>query len=180
MDTFQAWLVDTLGSVTLVHEFMRSKYGWPACESIHFLGLSMLIGAIGTFDLRLLGMAKRIPLGALHRVVPWGVLGYGINIITGSMFLTTEPNQYIYNPAFHFKILFMGIAGLNVLLFYSAMFRKIRYLGPGDQAPMLARIIGGVSLCMWVGVIICGRMLTFYRPSVCDTEILSFPFFCIP
>lgn len=180
MDTFQAWLVETLGSFTFFGPFMHSRYGWPVCESVHFIGLSMLVGVIGTFDLRLLGMAKMIPLAALHRMVPWGVMGYGLNVLTGSMFLTTEPNQYIYNPAFHFKMLFMGIAGLNILVFYTAMFRRIRTLGPGDQAPRLARIIGGVSLCMWVGVIICGRLLTFYRPSLCESEILNFPFFCIP
>jgi hypothetical protein len=177
---FQPWLVDTLMSVKIFQPFMHTRWGWPAAESVHFLGLSMLIGAIGTFDLRLAGMAKRIPLGALHRLVPWGVAGYGLNVITGFMFLTTEANQYIYNPSFHFKMLFMGVAGLNVLVFYSALFRKIRDLGPGADAPLAARIIGGVSLCCWIGIIVCGRLLTFYRPALCGTEAQAFPFFCIP
>ena len=177
---FQPWLVDTLMSVKIFSPFMHTRWGWPAVESVHFLGLSMLIGAIGTFDLRLLGMAKRIPFGALHRLVPWGVAGYCLNAITGFLFLTTEANQYIYNPSFYFKMLFMGVAGLNILVFYSAFFRKIRNLPAGADAPFPARIIGGVSLCCWVGIIICGRLLTFYRPALCDAEVLTFPFFCIP
>ena len=177
---FQPWLVDTLMSFKTFQPFMHSRWGWPAAESVHFLGLSMLIGAIGAFDLRLIGMAKRIPLGALHRMVPWGVAGYCLNVMTGLLFLTTEANQYIYNPSFHFKMLFMGIAGLNILIFYSAYFRKIRTLPAGADAPMAARIIGGVSLCCWVAIIVCGRLLTFYRPTVCGEEVLQFPFFCIP
>jgi len=180
IDNLQPWLVDTLRSVTVFTPFMHSKYGWPACESAHFLGLSMLIGCIGAFDLRLLGMAKRIPIAALHRVIPWGVAGYSLNVITGSLFLMTEPDQYIYNPSFHFKILFMALAGLNIVVFYSAVFRKLRTLGPGDQAPLLARIIGGVSLCLWIGVIIAGRLLTFYRPFSCGPEAHTFPFYCTP
>ena len=92
-------------------------------ESVHFLGLSLLIGAIGLFDLRLLGLAKRIPIAALHRLIPWGLTGYGINIVSGAMFLMTEPDQYIYNPAFHFKLLFMGVAGFNALAFYLLAYR---------------------------------------------------------
>ena len=81
---------------------MHSKWGWPAAESVHFLGLSLLIGCIGLFDLRLLGLGKRIPIAALHRLIPWGLAGYGINVVSGLAFLMTEPDQYIYNPEFHF------------------------------------------------------------------------------
>ena len=49
------WLANAAPPIA---EFMRSKWGWPMAESIHFLGLSMLVGCIGLFDLRLLGMAK--------------------------------------------------------------------------------------------------------------------------
>ena len=180
MDAFQPWLDQTLFSVKFLSPFMHSKYGWPTCESIHFLGLSLLIGAIGTFDLRLLGLAPRIPIAALHRLVPWGIAGYIINITTGLMFLVTEPNQYIYNPSFHFKVLFMGLAGINVLVFYLAVFKKVKILAPGENTPRSAKIIGGVSLLLWIGVIVAGRLLTFYRPIECMDEKRTFPFYCVP
>ena len=113
MSGFQIWLVSTLKSVNPVLRFMTSDWGWPTAESIHFLGLSLLVGTIGLFDLRLLGVAKRIPIAALHKLIPWGLLGYGINVVSGLAFLMTEPDQYIYNPAFHFKVLFMAVAGFN-------------------------------------------------------------------
>jgi hypothetical protein len=163
----QHWLLTTLGSVEIVKPIMNSKWGWPICETLHFFGLSLLIGAVGMFDLRLLGVAKRIPFLELHRLIPWGIGGYILNVITGSMFLVSAPDQYLYNPAFHLKILFMGVAGLNVLTFYSAMFRKVRVLGAGADAPPGAKWIGGASLFLWTGIIILGRLLTFYRPIGC-------------
>jgi hypothetical protein len=180
MGAFLPWLVATLRNHGAVSHFMHSKWGWPFAESTHFIGLSLLIGAIGTFDLRMLGIAPKIPLPALHRVIPWGIAGYCINICTGLLFLTTEPDQYIYNPSFHFKIMFMGIAGLNVLAFYTTQFKKIRTLGPGDQAPIPARVIAGVSLFCWVAVIVCGRLLTFFRPGWCGGYPAELLYYCIP
>ena len=185
MAEFQPWLVATLASVKVVSPFMHSKWGWPICETVHFFGLSLLFGTIGMFDLRLLGLAKRIPIGFLHRLVPWGIFGFALNAITGAMFLVTEPNEYIYNPAFHFKMLFMALAGLNIQLFYLTVFRKVEASGPGYDTPRSAKVIGGASLFLWIAIMVFGRLLTFYRPGRCGFEepgFLSIGFLsnCVP
>lgn len=149
---------------TTVAAYMHGRWEWPVAESIHFIGLSLLIGTIGLFDLRLLGLGRRIPISALHRLIPWGIAGYTMNVLTGICFLTAETDQYIYNPSFQLKMLSMSVAGVNVLLFYTTMFRRVKTLGPGENAPMPARIIGGVSLVCWLSVITFGRLLTFFRP----------------
>ena len=162
MESFRMWV-----DATRLSAFMGdSTWAWQAAESLHFVGLSFLIGAVGLFDLRMMGFAKAVPVAALHRLIPWGVLGYAINVITGISFFSGAPDQYMYNPAFQFKILFMMLAGINILVFYSAVHGKVALLGAGDDAPPAARIIGGVSLVLWIGVIICGRLLTFYRPPM--------------
>lgn len=180
MADFQVWLVRALSSVHPVADLMRTKWGWPAAESIHFIGLSLLIGCIGLFDLRLLGVGKRIPVAALHKLIPWGLAGYGINIVSGLGFLMTEPDQYIYNPSFHFKLLFMGIAGVNALSFYLLLYRKVTSRDAPDDTPRLAKVIAATSLCMWIGVIVGGRLLTFYRPGPCGAGGPGFLAECIP
>lgn len=182
MAGLQVWLVRTLStSAPAVSAIMRSKWGWPAAESIHFLGLSLLVGCIGAFDLRLLGIGKRIPIAALHKLVPWGILGFGINLASGSMFLLTEPDQYVYNPSFHFKLLFIAVAGLNALAFYATgVYRRTTGPGAAADAPRAAKIIAAASLCLWMGVIIGGRLLTFYRPFDCGREGPGFLAECIP
>jgi hypothetical protein len=180
MSAFQVWVVHFLAGAKPVAAVMRTHWGWPAAESIHFIGLSLLVGMIATFDLRLLGVGKRIPIAALHRLIPWGLVGYGINIFTGALFLMTEPDQYIYNPAFHFKLLFMALAGFNALAFYLTAYRRTAVVGSSDDAPRTAKIIAFISLSCWIAVIVCGRLLTYYRPGLCGTAGPGFLAYCIP
>ncbi|QJR19822.1 hypothetical protein [Pelagibacterium halotolerans] len=127
--------------------------------------MSLLVGTVGLFDLRVLGVARAIPPIALHRFIPWGVAGYSLNLATGTLFFFGFPDQYAYNTAFHFKLAFMILAGLNVALFYSVAFVGVRATPAGGQAPLAARALTAISLLSWTGVIVCGRLLTFYRPG---------------
>ncbi len=180
MVNFQMWLVTTFASAKPVAAFMHTKWGWPAAESVHFIGLSLLVGTISLFDLRLLGIAQRIPIRALHRLVPWALLGYGLTALSGSLFLMTEPDQYVYNPAFHFKMLFMGVAGLNATAFYLTSYHRTTMPGASDVAPRSAQFIAAASLFLWISVIIAGRLLTFYRPFPCGPEGPGFLAECLP
>jgi hypothetical protein len=147
-----------------IYGFLNSPWGWPVIESLHFIGLSLLLGTVGLFDLRLLGFGKNISLTALHKLVPFGVAGFFLNVITGIMFVTTVPDQYIYNPAVQSKLIFMAFAGLNMLLFYQLSYRQVIGDNPDNAALNKARVFALVSLVCWLGVITCGRLITFYRP----------------
>src|SRR5215212_609078 len=98
MHDFQIWLVTGIQAHSPVKTVMSTAWAWPVAESMHFIGLSLLIGTIGAFDLRLLGVGRRIPIAAMHRLIPWGIAGFVTNVCTGLLFLLTEPDQYIYNP----------------------------------------------------------------------------------
>ena len=142
----------------------HSVWGWPVLESLHFMGMSVLIGTIGLFDLRLLGFARGVPYAAMHRLIPLGIAAYTLNIVTGLCFLSGTPDQYLFNAAFRFKVTFMAVAGLNVLFFYTRVFRRLEQLPPDSTPPLGARLAGAVSLTMWIGVMSAGRLLTFFRP----------------
>jgi hypothetical protein len=180
MVDFQTWIVSTFARATGVSALMKTAWGWPIAESIHFIGLCLLVGAIFMFDLRLLGVGRRIPLGALHRFVPWGLGGYALTLATGMLFLLSEPDQYVYNPAFHWKVLFMAVAGFNASAFYLTSYRSATALGAPPDAPRSAKVIAFASLCLWIGVIVAGRLITFYRPVPCGPEGPSFLSTCIP
>lgn len=180
MADFQLWLIRTLVSATPVGQFMRQEWVWPLAESVHFIGLALLVGTVGVFDLRLLGLAPRVPLSALHRLIPWGLLGFALNLTTGLLFLMTEPDQYILNPAFHLKMLFIVLAGANALTFYVTVGASALAPQVAVRVPRAAMIIGGVSLSLWAGVIIAGRLLTFYRPLECEPGSLAFVLTCLP
>jgi hypothetical protein len=151
---------------TALHWFVNNyRWVWPASETLHFLGLTLMIGTIGMFDLRLLGLSKLLPPKPLYRLVPLGIAGFVINFLTGILFFTGAPRQYIYNFAFQMKMLFVLLAGLNVLIYYvTGISRRTTAVKPGDPVPAPAMVVGGISLFLWIGVILWGRFLTFFRP----------------
>ena len=157
---FEAWL----RTFTTLADFMQTRWAWPAVESIHFVGLTLLFGSIAVWDLRLMGFLRDMPAAAFHKLVPFATIGFAINLASGSLFLVTFPDQYVYNVAFHLKMLCLILAGANVMVFYLTSFRRMAALGPGDQPPALGRLAGAVSLGLWMIVIVCGRMITFFRP----------------
>jgi hypothetical protein len=162
MHSLAEWLAATQMSA-LVNEY---SWVWPACETLHFLGLALLVGNIGLVDLRLLGVEKRLALAPLSQFIRFAVLGFAINLLTGIVFFVGNPFQYISNIAFGFKIVFIALAGLNVGIFYATgVDRKVAMMGPGDDAPPLAKIIAATSLLLWVAVMYMGRMLPYIGNS---------------
>jgi len=135
---------------------------WPLCETLHFIGLAILIGCIGVLDLRMLGFVKEISIRAIHKFVPWGIFGFSINAVTGTLFYIGAPDQYVHNVAFQMKLLFLLIAGLNVAYFYlGGVLHKVEDLGPGADPPLAAKLVSLISIIAWFGVLYWGRMLPF-------------------
>ena len=157
-------LLSNFSKFTGIYAFMNSPWGWPTAESIHFLGLALLIGSVGVFDLRMLGVGRGIAYLDMHKLVKVGVFGYLLNLMTGVMFLTTAPDQYIYNPAFQTKLFFMFIAGLNVLWFYTTYSERVKTTDSIASVVQQAKLIAVISLLCWTMVIIGGRLITYFRP----------------
>jgi hypothetical protein len=160
MDAFIDWIVSTRLS-WFVTEY---RWVWPIAESVHFCGMTMLVGTVGLFDLRVLGLAKGISPATLHATLRWGLVGFAASIITGVMFISGAPDQYFYNNAFKLKVVLLVLMGANAALFYRREFAGIRTLGPHDDAQRSAKIVAAASLVFLVGVTLCGRMITFFRP----------------
>jgi hypothetical protein len=146
----------------------KYTWAWPLGETFHFFGIILLIGGVGLFDMRLLGLAKQLPVKAVTRLLPWGVAGFIICVVTGLMFVTgvranvpNSPYDVIKsNVWLQMKFVFIALAGLNLLVFYlTGMHRAVDHLGPGDDAPATAKVIAAASLFFWLGVIYFGRLI---------------------
>jgi hypothetical protein len=113
LDAFALWLRETPISAAI----RVLPWLWPFCEILHFAGLCLLVGVVGFFDLRLLGLFRRVPLAAAWSLVPWGKVGFAIAAVTGVVFFVGAPDQYVNNVAFYGKLLFLFVAGANALFF---------------------------------------------------------------
>ena len=145
-----------------------SSWVLPVCESLHFIGMAMLVGIVGVFDLRLLGMAKRLPVAPLQRLMPFAVLGFVLSLGSGLVFITANPRQYLAPLSLSFvaKMFFILLACLNVLFFYATgLKRAVDGVDAGQDAPLGAKVSAGVSLFLWVAVMYWGRVLQFFGKS---------------
>ena len=138
---------------------------WPVCESLHFIGLILLIGAAGFFDLRLLGFMKGVSLRSAKKFIPWAMVGFAVNLMTGLIFFISQPQQYATNLSMWFKVLFLLIAGVNAMLFETSYSDRVLSLPADADTPLSAKVIGAVSLISWLAVLYFGRMLPYLDPN---------------
>jgi hypothetical protein len=143
----------------LIGNFVRdTPWVWVSCETLHFVGLSVLIGVLLLVDLRMLGVIRGIPYRALDRLLPWAILAFGLNVVTGMMFFAAAPGQYTDNPAFYWKLIFLMLAGANTLYF---TFDKTWMQDETWEAPALSKALAVSALLLWIGVMFWGSMLPF-------------------
>jgi hypothetical protein len=152
-----------LKTSTIAGFITEKVWGWPALEALHFVGLSLMFGVIVVVDLRILGMIKSVDYAALHRLLPWGVLGFGINLVSGMLFFITQPEQYIENIALQWKVVLIVLGGINVL--YFTIFDHAWTLQSGEDAPLTGKVMAVFTIAVWIGVIYLGRMMPFIGGS---------------
>jgi hypothetical protein len=137
--------------------------GWmfPTLEAFHFIGLILLMGSLLVVDLRLMGVGAEAPLDAVVRFIPWSMVGFIVNLVTGVMFFASDPSVYYFNTAFRLKMLAIVFAGLNLIWFKRSVHPLI-VAGDGQVAlPPSASVIGGASLFLWISVVILGRLIPY-------------------
>ncbi len=137
-----------------------SKWWWTFMMAMHFIGLIMIVGTVGLLDIRIMGFLKQIPAAPLHRLLPWGMIGLGINILTGLLAFASRSDGYIFSIALWLKILGLMLLGLNAAAFYlTDIFQDVENLKAGEDAVISAKLVAASSLLLWFAVIAMGRYI---------------------
>jgi len=150
------WIADNLGILVLA-----LPWTWPILETLHFIGLCMLLGGLIVIDLRLLGFNRLIPTVASHDLLPIIYTGLTINTVTGIMFFIGDPHRYAVNIGFQLKMLLYVLAGLNALWYQYKLSPRVDRLPANSPMPTDARLSGALSLGLWFGVLIFGRLIPY-------------------
>ena len=157
MDGILTWMENS----ALAQVLLDTPWAFPTLETLHFIGLIFLMGSLYVMDLRLMGFAPGIPVNAVLRFVPVSAIGFFINLVTGTLFLFTDPYRYYPNLAFRLKMLAILLAGLNLLWFKLALNMEKVTADSAFQPGLTIRWIGGISLLLWTSVIVLGRMIPY-------------------
>ena len=130
---------------------------WPVLEIVHFIGLSIMLGALSIIDARLLGMLGTYDAGSVKRLVPLVWVGFFINLASGAMFFAGDPMRYSVNIGFQLKMLLILVAGLNVVVYQFQVRPQLTGWNTVSMS-VTARFVAIVSLAAWGGVLLLGRL----------------------
>ena len=151
-----AWIPDTAVAGWVI----SSPYIWPTLECIHFVSLCVLMGSLLVIDLRLMGLYRDRCASLVSGLIRLSLAAFLVNLATGLLFFAGNTFKYVGNSAFNLKLVLIALAGLNALFF---RFRLGGILDTNDVTRSSVAV-GSLSLLLWSGVIVCGRMITFYAP----------------
>ena len=142
----------------------ESNYAFPYIEGTHVLALSLSVGTIMWFDLRLAGMLFRNrPVSEVFKQLrPFFFTGFPIMFVTGALLFIAHAAQCYNSNYFRIKILLILLAGLNVLIFHSTIDRRRAEWDKAPFPPFGARLAGGLSLVFWVSIMAAGRLFAYY------------------
>ncbi|MEJ8756898.1 DUF6644 family protein [Pontibacter sp. H259] len=139
----------------------QSVWAYPALEIVHFLGIVMLVGPAFLFDLRLLGIAGKLPVKALALyLLPWSRRALLLIVPSGLLLFSTNAVALAADPVFIVKLSIIVIAGLNAGIFHFFQFPDTPNWSK-EHTPKTAKIIAIVSIVCWLTVITCGRLLAY-------------------
>lgn len=158
-------MLDTLATFadgSTLNLWIESTYWlWPLLEILHFMGLSLLLGALIIIDLRMAGHFREFNALATHQLLPIALLGFGLNLVTGVFFFFGDPGRYAVNIGFQIKMVLIMLAGLNALFYYWKISPLMVNWTRDSDSPPLARTIAYASLVLWIGVLLCGRLIPY-------------------
>ena len=157
METF----VTAVEGSAIHHWVLGFTWTWPVLEILHFIGLSLLLGALLVIDLRMAGFFRRINIAGTHKMLPWVFAGFGINLVTGFLFLMGDPARYTANIGFWWKMFLVGLAGVNAIWFWIKINPVMTGWEPHADPPVIAKTIAWVSLGSWFGVLLLGRLIPY-------------------
>jgi hypothetical protein len=143
----------------------QSRWMFAAGETLHFFGLCLLVGAMLIVDLRLLGYIRMIPMRAALAFLPFAIVGFLINLVTGVEFFMADPFMYWPNPAFKLKMFLILVAGFNALVFTVMEHRHVLVMGDDEKTSSFTKVTAVLSLSLWFCVILLGRLLPTFEGS---------------
>jgi len=148
---------------TTISSIVRES-AFPYVEGAHVLALSLSVGTVMWFDLRLLGVAMRTrPVSELFQdLKPWMFAGFAVMFLTGGLLFSAHATKAYASGYFRAKLALLILAGVNTAIYHLTIDRRESEWGKAPVPPIGARIAGLVSLVLWFSVVAVGRLFAYY------------------
>jgi hypothetical protein len=139
----------------------QSPLLFPAIEIAHIAGFIVLVGSAVLFDLRLLGVAKKLPVrDVADYVLPWSRRSLIVVVPSGLLLFISQAEALSTNTVFGLKLVLILIAFTNAGIFHRFTFRSASNWS--TSTPPAAKTAAVISLVVWTSVITCGRLIAYF------------------
>ena len=156
-------MLEWLQATSVAVQIRDGLYTFPVLESIHVVGLALVFGTIAILDLRLLGVASldRPVSRILSDLLTWTWAAFAVTAISGGLMFMTNAVVYFNNSYFRAKMILLVLAAVNMAVFELTARKTIHEWDAARATPRAARVAATLSLLIWVGVIVTGRVIGF-------------------
>ena len=137
-------------------------WAYPTVLFLHTVGLGFLVGGNVAIDLRLLGVAHRLPLAPLEKLFPYMWAGFWVNALSGAALLVADATTKLTNPVFTIKMVFVVFGVLNMAWLKRRLFRSPAVERASDST--WGRSVAVSSLLLWIGATVTGRLMGYLGP----------------
>jgi hypothetical protein len=122
--------------------------------------MGVLVGACAVLDLRLLGVARSIPIGPLSTLYRVMWFGFWLNLVTGSLLFAADATSRGTQWLFFVKMFFV-VAGVVT----TVLIRRHVYGGNAEPIVVSATVkrMALLSLAAWVLATTSGRLLAYVQ-----------------
>ena len=140
-----------------------SMLAFPMILTVHVMGTAFLAGTSSAIALRILGVARQVPLGLLALFYPILWVALAANAASGTLLLTGYPYKAFTNPLFYVKLTLIALAIYLVVKIRNDVLHNPKGDKPGEQAApsRRAKVLASFSLASWMGAIAAGRFLAY-------------------
>jgi hypothetical protein len=141
----------------------KTAWAFTTVEVVHVFAIALMVGTIMIVDLRLLGfVSSKRPFTEFSRLLlPFTWVAFAIAVIAGALLFMSRPLEYFGNALFWTKMVLIGLAGINMIVFEFITVRGVKEWDQSPTPPMAARLAGGISITCWLLVLFFGRLIGF-------------------
>lgn len=138
----------------------ETLWAYPLFETLHTIGMTLLVGSLGLVNLRVLGFKHELPVVGTLDFLPLAWLGFTLNLISGLALFSSDAVYFWSSITFRVKLALILLGGINAFVLGQSVFRQAR-AGHAVAARPAVQLVAASSLLFWLGAIAAGRLIAY-------------------
>jgi hypothetical protein len=141
----------------------NSVWPFPIILTFHALGMVLVVGILTMLNLRTLGIAAMLPITVFNQLKSVIGVAFGINFLSGVLLFIPRGTELIVNIAFQLKMTLIVLGGIASWALLRSLNRTPPHAHKAGSGTITGkeRLIAWVSLVLWTGAIVSGRVIAY-------------------